>query len=146
MLKPWAWAAKATVFKCWGEKHPALSPHTNLLRSRGEYLKVPNSLQIKLPGHAQNVSWHVLSTNPKALGAGVGSQVTGDTDRTKDQADKRHSGTKIGGKVLSKAQRHGVMRDDKLLGAWPAWKMLRACPDCGLDCRESIRAVKHGLI
>lgn len=47
----------------------------------------------------------------------MGSQVTGDTDRTKDQADKRQSGTKIGGEVLSKAQRHGVMRDDKLLGA-----------------------------
>lgn len=53
---PWAWATKAIVFKCCEEKHPALSPHTNPFRSRGEYLKVPDSLQIKLPGHAQNVS------------------------------------------------------------------------------------------
>lgn len=68
------------------------------------------------------------------------------TDGTKDQADKRESGTKIGGEVLSKAQCHGVMQDDKLLGARPAWKMLRACSYCGLDCREWIRAVKHGLI
>lgn len=43
-LKPWAWATKATAFKCCGEEHPALSPHTKLLKGRGEYLEVPDGL------------------------------------------------------------------------------------------------------
>lgn len=64
--------------------------------------------------------------------------------RTKDRADKRHSGTKISGEVLGEAQHHEVMRDDRLLRAGPSWKRRRAGPDRGPGHGEPIRAVKHG--
>lgn len=63
---------------------------------------------------------------------------------TKDGADKRQLGTKVGGEALHKAQRRGVPRDEGLPGASLAYTMRHACPDCGPGCRASTRAGKRG--